>query len=95
MERKEVLKLLERENELIQKSAEKSAIGLADRDYLTYDFKKRHNDKMDKTGNWMLWFAYWLGREHGRQTAINNARIYIKDGEAIVKSLLRGLWIIR
>ena len=80
---------------------------LADRDYKTFDFWNGKNGKFaggrpkDTPESWPLWFAYWLGREHGRDTAINNARIMLKRQEegydkkkGIVKTFLEALWII-
>ena len=95
MRRDKILELLEKEHEHVRENAEKAAVGLADRDYKTYDFLKDYYRFSDKNGNWFLWFAYWLGREHGRDTAINNARLYLKDDkEPIIKSFLRSLWVI-
>ncbi len=45
--------------------------------FLAYLFSLGYKCK-DKDTNYLLWLAYWLGREHGEQRLINNARIEVK-----------------
>ena len=91
MKRKEVISLLKREIEYIRESAIRSATMLAERDQNT----RFYEEIKDIPTQQQLWFAYWLGREHGRNTGIQNAKIYMEqDGEAMVKALLKGFWVI-
>lgn len=103
MQRQKVLELLKKETKHISKTQFRNAQMLADRDYRN-DFwngiEVKDTPELDNE-SWRLWFAYWLGREAGRATVLNNARIMLKRQEqsdepkqGVVKTLLVASWVI-
>jgi hypothetical protein len=101
MKREDVLKLLEKEWENIGESAIDHARRLADRDekmkFLSESWGISEEEFNSKSEAWRIWFAYWLGREHGRATAIGNAIAKLKENnnnDSIIKIFLKALWVI-
>jgi len=36
---------------------------------------------------WKIWFAYWIGRHHGKIWTISNIVAYIRQGKSLPKAL--------
>lgn len=105
--KEKVLKALAVETSRDQESKISSAQVLADRDFkdiwicdqINSASKSEDVKHSLSSHNWDLWLAYWLGREDGRQTALNNAKIYLtsecysKEKISISRALLKGLLV--